>query len=314
MIKVSKKASVSNEFSFNSKYKKPSIIISERLFVLGNKFLLLEEDNGILESSLYLNNRSWFPEILSKKVLKTVEFLEGTTIVIGNASINNYYHWVYQQLSSLLFCKAQLNVDTGAIRVLGPKKNSFISQYLEFFDDIEYCEVDSSKTYILETGVYSDLLWGDFSYRPTTDIGELMRHFVVEDKNLPKRVYISRGDTPNRRVSNEDQVISLVSKYGFEPVKLTEYSVREQISLFNNVEYVIAPHGAGLTNLVFCNEKANVIELLQDNYLNWCFKFLCQGKGLRYTGLINSTKVLSQDKHKDEIEIDLELLEKSISE
>ena len=104
------------------------------------------------------------------------------------------------------------------------------------------------------------------------------------------------------------------SKYGFEPVKLTEYSVREQISLFNNVEYVIAPHGAGLTNLVFCNEKANVIELLQDNYLNWCFKFLCQGKGLRYTGLINSTKVLSQDKHKDEIEIDLELLEKSISE
>ena len=218
MIKVSKKASVSNEFSFNSKYKKPSIIISERLFVLGNKFLLLEEDNGILESSLYLNNRSWFPEILSKKVLKTVEFLEGTTIVIGNASINNYYHWVYQQLSSLLFCKAQLNVDTGAIRVLGPKKNSFISQYLEFFDDVEYCEVDSSKTYILETGVYSDLLWGDFSYRPTTDIGELMRHFVVEDKNLPKRVYISRGDTPNRRVSNEDQVISLVSKYGFEPV------------------------------------------------------------------------------------------------
>lgn len=313
MIKVSSKASVSEDFSFNSKYKKPSLFVGERLFVIGDKFLLLDEESGMLESSLYLNSRDWFSQILSKKVLMTVEFLEGTTIVIGNASINNYYHWVYQQLSTLLFCKREFNANAGSIRVLGPKKNSFISQYLEFFDDIEYCEIDNSKTYILESGVYSDLLWGDFSYRPTTDIGELMRHFDVEDKKLPKRIYISRGDTPNRRVSNESEVISLVSKYGFEPVTLTEYSVREQISLFNNVEYVVAPHGAGLTNLIFCKKEASVIELLQDNYLNWCFKFLCQGKGLRYTGLINSTKVLSQDKHKDEIEIDLELLEESIS-
>ena len=92
------------------------------------------------------------------------------------------------------------------------------------------------------------------------------------------------------------------------------------------VPIVEVGHGNGLgassmqVGLAKVDDKTilKVIYIFINSFLritkNWCFKFLCQGKGLRYTGLINSTKVLSQDKHKDEIEIDLELLEKSISE
>ncbi len=46
----------------------------------------------------------------------------------------------------------------------------------------------------------------------------------------------------------------------FESVVLSDLVLDDQIRLFSNAEYVVAAHGAGLTNLLFA-ERSTVFEL-----------------------------------------------------
>jgi len=80
-------------------------------------------------------------------------------------------------------------------------------------------------------------------------------------QSSPKRLYVSRGNAGHRRVLNEPEVVSLLAGYGFRSVQAEELEFRDQAALFRDAEIVIAPHGGGLSNLVFCAPGATVIEL-----------------------------------------------------
>ena len=76
-----------------------------------------------------------------------------------------------------------------------------------------------------------------------------------------RRIYISRGDATYRRVLNESQVIDVLLRCGFEVVQLADFSFTEQVALMNSAEAVVAPHGSGLTNLIFCAPGTKVVEI-----------------------------------------------------
>ncbi|NJR64980.1 MAG: glycosyltransferase family 61 protein, partial [Leptolyngbyaceae cyanobacterium CRU_2_3] len=65
----------------------------------------------------------------------------------------------------------------------------------------------------------------------------------------PRRLYISRSQTDNRRVINEAALMHRLQNFGFQCVRLEALSVLEQAALLATAEMVIAPHGGGLTNL-----------------------------------------------------------------
>jgi capsular polysaccharide biosynthesis protein len=100
-----------------------------------------------------------------------------------------------------------------------------------------------------------------------------------------RRIYVSRADAPARRVANEDEVVAELEKRGFEPVRLTDMPFADQARLFNEAEIIIAPHGAGLSNLVFCNPGTVVLEVLPPNWMAPCFMSLAASAGLSYRHL-----------------------------
>jgi capsular polysaccharide biosynthesis protein len=67
-----------------------------------------------------------------------------------------------------------------------------------------------------------------------------------------RRIYLSRANARYRKVVNDLEFISFLEKYGFSCCSNRNLSFVDQVELFRNVEVVIAPHGAGLSNLVFC--------------------------------------------------------------
>jgi capsular polysaccharide biosynthesis protein len=81
------------------------------------------------------------------------------------------------------------------------------------------------------------------------------------------RLYISRKKANVRRIVNEDEIIQALLPYGFQPVCLEDLSVQAQAELFHRAEIIIGPHGAGLTNLIFCSPQAHIIEIF--NYLGF---------------------------------------------
>ena len=59
-------------------------------------------------------------------------------------------------------------------------------------------------------------------------------------------------------------------------------SLNEQVRTFRNARLVVGAHGAGLTNIAFCEPGAIVYELVPAAYHNGCFCSLAHNCGLRY--------------------------------
>jgi capsular polysaccharide biosynthesis protein len=97
---------------------------------------------------------------------------------------------------------------------------------------------------------------GDFTRSPQALnwVADRLTDYVNQSDSNEERILITRRDADSRRLDNESEIISLLSEYGFRSVNLSAMSLREQITLFNSIEYVVAPHGAGLTNIIYSTD------------------------------------------------------------
>lgn len=112
--------------------------------------------------------------------------------------------------------------------------------------------------------------------------------FVTSDEASlsPVRVYVSRKHSTTRRISNESAVVAALEKRGFSTVYLEQLTVSQQAALFSRAEIVVAPHGAGLTNLVFCRPQAKVIEFFPRSCVRNCYHILSVSCELDYYYLL----------------------------
>lgn len=104
-----------------------------------------------------------------------------------------------------------------------------------------------------------------------------------------RRIYVSRRDAANRRLLNEDAVEALCRAHGYSVVQLSTMAVGEQIALFAGADRIVAPHGAGLANILVCPAGASVLELTMDADPNPCFENLASSLGLRWSRILGPT-------------------------
>ncbi|WP_237157206.1 glycosyltransferase family 61 protein [Planktothrix agardhii] len=121
----------------------------------------------------------------------------------------------------------------------------------------------------------------------------LKQHFLHPDAvaNSPniKRIYITRNAAKSRRILNEDELLRVLQPWGFHSIELESMSVIEQAALFSQAEIIIAPHGSGLTNLIFCQPNTKVIELFSPNYVYHCYWWISNLVELDYYYYIGET-------------------------
>jgi len=112
-----------------------------------------------------------------------------------------------------------------------------------------------------------------------------------EQLSFSSKIFISRRKAVQWRIINEDEVIEALAPFGFVAYALEELSFSEQVRLFAQADMVVAPHGAGLTNMIF-SENLALIELF-GSYIpgfyipGFALANLSRGLGFRYGCLIN---------------------------
>ena len=98
------------------------------------------------------------------------------------------------------------------------------------------------------------------------------------------QIFISRRKALGRRITNENEVIEALRPLGFVTYILEDMSYLEQVKLFAQAKIIVAPHGAGLTNLLFA-EDLTILELF-GSYVGNEFANLSRGLGFKYGCLV----------------------------
>jgi hypothetical protein len=96
----------------------------------------------------------------------------------------------------------------------------------------------------------------DFAYAPRDHLayvrGRLFEACGLSPEPVRReRIYISRARARVRHVLNEEAALAALRPLGFRSYYLEELSFAKQVRLFHDAEAVVAPHGAGLANLLF---------------------------------------------------------------
>jgi hypothetical protein len=201
-----------------------------------------------------------------------IEYDEIMAFILARNSSKNYFHWMIDVIPQLyLLEKSGISLSSINKFIVNQLSTSFQKESFEILDISQDKVISSFKNY---NSIKAKKLLVPHSawtiYKPERlRIPKFVCQYLRE-KFLPKedsqgsskpnRIYICRRGN-RRAVLNEENVINLLSQYGFRPVNLESMTLKEQISLFASAEAVVAPHGAGLTNIIFCNPKAKIIEL-----------------------------------------------------
>jgi capsular polysaccharide biosynthesis protein len=102
----------------------------------------------------------------------------------------------------------------------------------------------------------------------------------------PRRFYVRRVGHV-RPIENENEVLDFFQKRGWAIIDTEQLPLPRQIRLFSRAEMICAPHGAGLTNLLWCPPGCQVLELCASTFLNGVYEGLAECLALRYRFLIS---------------------------
>jgi len=222
--------------------------------------------------------------------LPQVKDFEGRLGVAASMGSINYYHF-------LLDITAKLQ----QVRNLEPDAYYLNPVSLPFRDEILDLIGLSGSKFIdaLPQSHYraKHLIFGAFpgyyGHEPEWVVKSVREGLIGAGTPGPKRrIYITREDAPVRRVNNESEVWNYLQAQGFEKVSLGGRTVREQISLFANAEFIVAPHGAAFANLIFASPGTKILEIFNPNEVKNLYWRIANHLDLPYAYMLSEDSTL----------------------
>ena len=130
------------------------------------------------------------------------------------------------------------------------------------------------------------------------------------------KIFLARKDS--FRNYNQDKILNIAKKYGFKELYLEKLSLKEQITLFGNAEFVIGPSGAAWAGMVFAKEnKLKCLTWMPDHLNEACtFSNLASllGHELNYILFKNKSTKKSFNFHYDPYKLDANLFEDKLKD
>jgi hypothetical protein len=219
----------------------------------------------------------------------------GSATWIAERVYHNHSHWLTAHLPKL--CLLQQRGELGDL-VLPKRRTRVMDDTLTMLG----IDLERVRAYDVthETGqplaVERLTVLGTDRFRP--ELLQLARStLAVAPPRAPWRhVFISRARSRGRKLCNEQELTPLLREHGFETVLMEDLNLAEQIRLMGEAAVVLAPHGAGLTNMLFCAPGTQIIEIAELTYPNPNFYAMACALQLDYW-LVQGSFVGGRERH-----------------
>ncbi|MCX2562002.1 glycosyltransferase family 61 protein [Acetobacter farinalis] len=229
-----------------------------------------------------------------------------------DAAWRNYYHWMLYGVSKTQIANSLLPPDVKLIvpdmpAAAGSRHPTFTPETFETSLRLAGLQ---DRVFRAANGVHRARKLHFFWHIPTMpelylNLEEPYRHFdsfqVPHRPDLPSRFYITREGGHDSRISPEEQaqIETVLARRGFEKVFLERMDLETQIALFRQADCIVAPHGAGLANMVFARPGTRLLELnrLLDGqpHLRNCFYVITLQRRQPYMVLNLTDETLTSD-------------------
>ena len=289
-------------YSMKEKIVKPFVCEVEEAEIIGNYPVAFDRDhNLILETTLPRFNsiEVHVAQNVSIKTIIVSQFSKknrrkpiDTACILTNPWSNNFWHWTVDTLTQLegveyyqqkTGIKPKVIVESNlrswqrdSLKLLGYQEEDLII-WQDFRRTVNKLIVPSFRRSYEE--IHGEISVSACQWLRQKILSNLSK--IESDRvSFSPKVFISRRKALGRRITNENEVIEALQPLGFKIYILEEMSYVEQVKLFAQAKVIVAPHGAGLTNLIFADNPI-ILELF-GAYVGREFANLARGMGFKY--------------------------------
>jgi hypothetical protein len=205
--------------------------------------------------------------------LRAAPLLAGPHVMICGGHLENFFHWMIEGMVPLCAIMPHLPPDTALLMpaTLAALRHGPRAAWLPDYDALlaawGFGDMRRS-TVTAPVCRVEELYWPrDVNSHAMPAAGfQAARRLALAQRlgtaGPRRRIHIRRTGT--RRLTNADAVEAALAQQGFTTHEMPALSPREQMSLFHEAAFVIAPHGADLANMLFCEPGTKVIEYSPD--------------------------------------------------
>lgn len=207
---------------------------------------------------------------------------------------HNHSHWLTAHLPKLLLLQSRGETD----EILLPKRRTAVmdaSMRMMGIDPAGCIAVDTARP--LDVARLRLVETDRFDPVHLTAVRDA---FAAPDgPAASRRIMISRARSRGRRIVNETALWDMLRELGFEKVRMEELDFVQQVAMMQQTRVLLAPHGAGLTNMIFCPPGADIVELADPEFPNPNFYAMACALGhdywLDHTGTTRAAHALDRD-------------------
>ncbi len=242
--------------------------------------ILLEQNSGSCIDTDFVT----VPRPMKEGVLRA----ESAVSLTAGASFN-FYHWMLDSLPKVIIAEAC--GFQGTYIIPAPNVNPNLRNTLELLG------IPPERAVHMEYGFATvNELWlpTHFSAPLMEDIPEVHERFreaikaAVRGTDVPEvqRLFINRPPGNARRaISNQEEILPLMESFGFYCCDMAQYTVKEQIALAMQASFMVGPHGAGLTHLLWMPPASTVVEIFSTDFAVHVFQPHCRIMRHKYFSL-----------------------------
>jgi capsular polysaccharide biosynthesis protein len=243
--------------------------------------------NELLEHTVVFKHDRQYPYILPHLLNRySAKPIEKAVLYDGSATRNYYHHFVDALSSLTVWDKTDLPHDLPLLvnryvyeqpyfQYLYKKSQQFRSLNWYVVEPKEWLKV--GKLYKMQAMHFGKNTWQ-----------QMRKMYELPEKKPHRKVFLNRDRRLyGRYLANEEEVNAMLQRHGFETVLAEHLSIDEQATLFQETEYMVALHGAGLVQMFFMNPQfSQIIEVMPSNYLMPLYYWQAYAMGMRYYDVV----------------------------
>ncbi len=265
-----------SDFGFDKVSILKNVEIWHERFVVKNNHVICREDAADLRADwpAGLWMYKWAHSTISSGVLiskptKTQRTIEEAIAGFGRCDAN-WFHFNIETLprilnasrvtSNLVPVLVQSDIPQSAVDAIVATTGREVIKIDGDFLQVNELIVSQAKSATMDS-VFLAAITGDFTASSLASVKESLLTALPPEAGGEKRIVLLRQGS-YRRIKNIKKVLSVLNEYGFVSIDIGSMTLREQISVINNAEVIVSQGGAGVTNLLFANERAQFLGLI----------------------------------------------------